>query len=289
MNAGHAETMSTTQAISAWLVSFLITAGIALALHWQAPVLEDRMLEDVDTPVIVIGSSLTLHAVSPFAAGQQPSLLGDGRAHTRLAVLSLTEREGLELLRKALASGVETVLVEASPFIIDVHHIHQAKQHSVWETIGLAVFAFSRSVWAGAMAMGGEPADWDWRIAVEPENLNDDFALVPHIMEAVFPLTLHPPSHPQEMRAIAQEARRMGIDVILVAPPRPQTTSEIIGPETVGELAKRLTGLAAELDLPLFRPAPFWPDAFFVDQGHLNLRGRHRFMSELAAWSKQRP
>ncbi|MCR9136718.1 MAG: hypothetical protein NXI27_12020 [Alphaproteobacteria bacterium] len=288
MSAGHAETMSATQAASVWLMSFLMAAGIALALSWHAPVLEERMFEDVDTPVIVIGSSLTLHAVSPFATGQQPSLLGDGRAHTRLAVMSLTERESLGLLRQALASDVETVLVEANPFIIDVHHVHQAKQHSFLEAIGLAVLAFSQSVWAGAMEMAREPTDWNWRIAVEPGNLDDDFTLVPHILEAVFPLTLHPPSHPREMRAIAKEARRRGIEIILVAPPRPEATLDILGPETAGELAMRLTGLAAELDLPLFHTALFWPDDFFVDQGHLNSRGRHRFMSELAAWSKQR-
>lgn len=289
MNAVHTAVMSTSQAIAAWAVSFVLAVSIAAVFYTHAPTFEDRVFEGVNAPIVVIGSSLLLFGISPSSDGRDTALLGDGRAHTRLAITALRERESLDLLQKAIESGAETILLEANTFVVDIQHVHRAAQRGPWEVFKHRVPQFFRPIRAGARAIGGVGSEFDGRFVRDVKGIDTESTFDMGKLTTDYPLVLHPPRYPAEMATIVQDARRAGIEIMLVAPPRPQAAADILGPEVTGALEEQLIGLAANLDLPLFRPEAVWPNQFFVDHGHLNLRGRRRFMSELAAWSTQRP
>lgn len=284
--------ISTGQAVWAWMISLVLATSLAVVFYGHAPTLEERVFDGVDSPVIVIGSSLMLFGISPSSQGSDSSLLGDGRAHTRLGVTALKDHESLGLLRRALETGVQTIVLEANTFVIDLQKYHRARQRAKtrgpWETLRRHAPRFFRPVRAGARALSGLSPEPTGRSIRDIGVLDDGIRLDPGKLNADYPLIPHPLRYPDEMRALVRQAGRAGIEIILVAPPRPRAAADILGPEVLVALAEQITGLAADLELPLFRPGPIWPNEYFADHGHLNYRGRLRFMSELAAWSMQR-
>ena len=77
------------------------------------------------------------------------------------------------------------------------------------------------------------------------------------------------------------------MQVVLLAPPRSEAAADYLGEEATKNLESHVRDVANRLDLPVFMPQSFWPNEFFVDQAHLNRRGRQRFCAELAEWSSK--
>lgn len=289
MKAAAAAGMPPRLAVWAWSLSFLLALVAAVMLVRHAPTLPDQVFDDVDTPIVVIGSSLSLFGVSPSRQPGDASLLGDGRDHTRLAVTALKDEEGLELLQRAIETGAQTILLEANTFVVELQHMHRARQRGFWENLRHRAPWFSRSVRAGALQLLGLDAEPNGRFVRDVGPLDDGIDINPGKLKADYPLVWHSPRHPNKMKALVRQAQQAGTEIILIAPPRPRVAADILGPDVLQALADRITGLAADLELPLFRPQPVWPNAFFADHGHLNTSGRQRFMAELSDWSQQRP
>lgn len=288
MTAGVAVRMPASLALWAWTVSLLLTLAAAVALYRHAPTLPDQVFKGVDTPIVVIGSSLTLFGISPSRQSGETSLLGDGRDHTRLAITALRDDESLDLLQRAIETGAQTILLEANTFVVELQHMHRARQRGPWETLRHEAPWFSWSVRAGALELLGLDPEPNGRFIRDVGPFDAGIDINPGKLKADYPLVWHPPRHLDEMRALVRQAEQAGVDIVLLAPPRPRAAADILGPDAMNALAEEITGLAADLQLPLFRPQPVWPNDYFADHGHLNTSGRRRFMSELSDWSQQR-
>jgi|GEM_PF-2195246 len=289
MKVGAAAGMPVRLAVWAWSLSFLLALVAAVTLVRHAPTLPDRVFDGVDTPVVVIGSSLSLFGISPSRQQGDASLLGDGRDHTRLAITALKDDESLDLLQRAIETGAQTILLEANTFVVELQHMHRARQRGPWENLRHRAPWFFRSVRAGVLELLGLDPEPNGRFVHDVGPFDDGIDINPGKLEADYPLVWHPPHHLDKMKELVRQAEQAGTEIILIAPPRSRVAADILGPDVLQALADRITGLAADLELPLFRPQPVWPNAFFADHGHLNTIGRQRFMAELSDWSQQRP
>jgi len=89
----------------------LAAASLCIASIARTPLRDPlKGLSLPKAPVVAIGSSLTAFGIAPEDDGRN-SLLGDGRAHVRLASARLEEREAIALVRLAVAGGAESVIV----------------------------------------------------------------------------------------------------------------------------------------------------------------------------------
>ncbi len=80
-------------------------------------------------------------------------------------------------------------------------------------------------------------------------------------------------------------AHHRGIDIYLIAPPLPQVVADYIGADGTALLEQHIHDTAELIGLPLLYNGEFWPNALFLNAGHLNSDGRARFMEELTdAW-----
>lgn len=289
MNAGVVSGMPARLAVWAWTVSLLLALAATVTLYRNAPTLPDQVFKSVDTPIVIIGSSLSLFGIAPSRQQGEPSLLGDGRDHTRLAITALKDDESLDLLQRAIETGAQTILLEANPFVVELQHMYRARQRGPFEHLRHKAPWFFRSVRAGALEFIGLDPEPNGRFVRDVGPLDGEIDINPGKLKADYPLVSHSPRHLDKMKALVRQAEQAGIEIVFLAPPRPRAAADILGPEVLDAIAREITGLAAELELPLFRPQPVWPNDFFADHGHLNTSGRRRFMAELSDWSRQRP
>ncbi len=238
------------------------------------------------SPVVVIGSSLMLHAVPPLGNGTG-SLLGDGRAHARLAVSSITEVQTVALLRLVLSGGAKTVLIEANALAFDFASSAPASDQGSIRPVALMQPLLDLSTRARqplSALINQRP-----RLTSEAEKLDTDFSVKPGDMAKNYPLHLRFPAHPEALQAALTMAAANGIELILIAPPRSQLAANAMGSEATETLRLHFQTLAHRLNLPLFQPSAVWPNDHFIDAAHMSRRGRTRFLKELAQWWPSRP
>lgn len=271
-----------------------------LALIWCAVIALGTLVavalptfnEDVETifgnipaaPVIVIGSSLMLHAAPPFGGGAD-SLLGDGREHARLAVSSITEVQTVDLLRHVLNGGAKTVLIEASALAFDFAPEAPASDQGSIRAVALTKPLLDLSTRARqplSDLINQRPKGP--RLTLEAEKLDADFSVKPAEIRKYYSLHLRFAVRTEALEAALRMAAATGVELILIAPPRSQAAANAMGAEATETLRLHFQTLAHRLNLPLFQPSAVWPNDHFIDAAHMSRRGRTRFLNELAQW-----
>jgi hypothetical protein len=106
-------------------------------------------------------------------------------------------------------------------------------------------------------------------------------------LRRLYPLHIRAPSDMERLMRLVDTAHSRGVEIWLLAPPRSETASKLIGPNGKERLSEAVKQLASKLGCRLFSPAHFWPDNLFTDQAHLNIEGRARFLAELKAAAKE--
>ena len=236
-------------------------------------------------PVIVIGSSLMRHAVPPLGEGAD-SLLGDGRAHARLAVSSITESQTVALLGLVLKTGAQTVLIEANPLAFDFASSAPVPDQGRIRPVVVMQSILDLSMQARAPLFG---LLYSLQLTEEAQQLDAAFLVQPNVLAKNYPLHLRNPADPKALEAVLKTATTKGVSLILIAPPRSQLAANAMGTQATETLRQHFQALARRLDLPLFQPSAVWPNDHFIDAAHMNRRGRARFMQELAQWWAHRP
>ena len=229
-----------------------------------------------EVPVVVIGSSLMMYAVPPFGS-RKNSLLGDSREHVRLALSSITERQTIELLKRVLASPAERVFVEIHPFCFDFAFqtrrdgiLQQTRLHDLVDRIRTSSVHSRRELGrrSGWSSDTQDQHSIKETITHEPTRLDEAFHIESHSLTQVYPLRLRTPRHLGKLEELLELAKERQIEIVLVAPPRSQTTLEYLGNESAEALERHIQDVAEQLERPLFRPARCWPDEYFIDQAH---------------------
>lgn len=276
--------------LPAWVMAFaaaaFVLAGLVLAerLWWAQP---GRFPQ---APVVVLGSSLMLHAFPEQGPAKWP--VDDRRDYVRFAVNSLDEVQTLDLLDLVAKRPTEVVLVEINPIAFDFAFEGQTQE--AWASWVLAPFnelrRFSiqtrRGLKIAIGAFGGTGTPIQQMMATAPPD--HAFRVEADVLAKAYPLSLRSPRDAPRLRRIIADARAAGIEIIFVVPPRSTSAESYMGKATGIEAQKHFAALAEEFGVRLFQPAFAWPDRFFNDQAHLNRAGALRFQEELADWWRQR-
>lgn len=270
----------------AWGVAFAAVALILFGLiqferrWWSEP---DRLPQ---APVIVIGSSLMLHAFPEQSPAKWP--VDDRLTYARLAISGLDERQTLDLLGLVLKRPTKVVLVEINPIAFDF--AFQRQVQDAWAASILMPLNEVRQFTGKARrgfriilsALGGAvPIIQKMTSSAPPDR---PFHVGPDGLARFYPLFLRAPREAEHLRGLIAEAREKGIEIVLGVPPRSATAANYIGRQAALQAQKHFATLAEELGVRLFQPEFAWPDRFFNDQAHLNRAGALRFQEELAAW-----
>ncbi|MGZ0172149.1 MAG: hypothetical protein ACKVHE_21615 [Planctomycetales bacterium] len=250
-----------------------------------------------DAPVVVIGSSLMMYAVPGAESGEQ-SLLGDGRGHIRLGVGSITESQTITLLERVLESQAECIFIEIQPLGMDLAHVTRREQ-GIRRTFLHELIDQIRTFSLNSRRELGTRSGWrtktplrssaHWSMTSEPSGLDAVFNIPRNSLERNYPIRRRPPAELGRLNRLLSLAKNRNTDVIMIAPPRSQTAVDYMGTARSISLEEHFQNLAEQLDVPLFQPARCWPDEYFIDQAHMNRRGRKRFCNELARWSSEQP
>lgn len=282
--------MNSRAILLAWAMAFaaaaLVLVGLARTeqLWWSQP---GRFPQ---APVVVLGSSLMLHAFPEQGPAKWP--IDDRRSYVRFAVNSLEEEQTLDLLDLVTKRPTEMVLVEINPIAFDFAFERQTQE--AWASWVLSPFnglrRFSIQTRRGLKivvgAFGGTGTPIQQMMATAP--LDQTFHIETDVLAKAYPLSLRSPRDAPRLRRIIANARDAGIEIIFVVPPRSASAESYMGKEAGIEAQKHFAALAQDFGVPLFQPAFAWPDRFFNDQAHLNRAGALRFQEELADWWRQR-
>jgi len=246
-----------------------------------------------ESPTVVIGSSLMKCAVPNIGSAEQ-SLLGDKRDHVRLALGGITESQTIALLERVLTFPTKRVFVEIHPLCVDfarqtrgiswtfprqwVDRIRTFSANSRRE-LGTRYQRFSETRLRSPVRL---------LMTSEPRKLDAAFQVSISRLRETYPIHMRSPRELGRLKQLLSLAKDRHIDIALIAPPRSETALNYMGIDSARSLERHFHDLARQLELPLFQPARSWPDEYFIDQAHMNRRGRKRFCNELAKWSSER-
>lgn len=271
-----------------WCAAITLVTLIVVALNTFTKAAQDNFDNMPAAPVVVIGSSLMKSAVPSFGQGND-SLLGDGRAHVRYAVGSITEDTTVELLRLALNGGAKTVLIEANALAFDF-----ASKGSTFHQDGAQLDRLIKPLFDLSTRIRQKLREFIFgqhptvTFISEADNLDNHFSVKPNA-KAKYPLYLRLPQYPDLLEATLMLASKNGVELILIAPPRSQWAADVMGPEATETLRLHFQTLSDRLNLPLFQPSAVWSNEHFIDAAHMSRQGRTRFLNELAQWWASRP
>lgn len=280
--------MSSVRLAAIWVASLLLAATVLAGLERIAA--GASLLEIPAEPIIAIGSSAFRHAFPPSAEGAQ-SILGDGRAHLRLAKGDIDEREELDLLEQVLKGSTQTVLLDINPFAFDFARFVEENARfapRVGTQLTAELIEWSRDLDQGLARRRHAQTEPLINSLTEEAEIDKPFEFEREKMRLVYPLHLRGPYHLARLAELIARARSRGIEIVLVALPRAHLAAQFFGPDGDAELQSHLVEIARQLGLPLFATETFWPDPLFVDNGHLNRAGRARFLVELREWWQRR-
>ncbi len=247
--------------------------------------------------VVVIGSSLMRFAFPGFKENGA-GILGDDRPHIRLAIPGIKETESNLLLHQALQSRPSIILIEANAYIYDLkHHIPEKVEVVARGTKLLEqIRELSQNLREHLLvAVGIKPKpDIPYEFVrfeqanAEPETLNRPFYAPEERLLQRFPLHIRGPREEEIFLKALKIAKENNIEIVLLATPR----AEIIVPYNEENMAvhleKSYRKMAQRYGLPLFLPDLIWPNDFFIDTGHVNEKGRVRYLQEFKNWWQER-
>jgi len=278
----------TVRALSVvWAVVLIVVIGFTAFMERLGASVFEKPLDIGGAEVVVVGSSLIRDAVpwDPVEGG----IFGDGRLHKRLAKPLIDERMSLKYLRDAITGGATIVVVEISAFSFDYNRNSPEKTGPV---SGPTRFDFIRDFSAridlGIQQLGDED-DIVQDISYEYHDPREEFDGVPREKyNLLFPLYPKRPKYDEALREQIRRAKMQGTDIVFVSMPRSATVEAYMSAEEYDALIDHQRAIAAEYGVPLIVLGPFWPDDHFRDISHPNIRGRERFLSEIADWIEAR-
>jgi hypothetical protein len=192
----------------------------------------------------------------------------------RITLNNLSDAETVERVRDAVDVGVREIFVEIDPllrvfrsgevpaYFRMVRDFSDRLRGAAIHTLGLGPAVANDGISSDSLGEGTYNGNTD-ALALD------------------YPVFVRAPRDPTAIAEALAIARRQGLDIVWVAMPRSQTAAAYLGPAFETAFAGRLQEFAANFGARIWRPTKSWPDAFFVDQAHLNAAGRARFMSEL--------
>lgn len=260
-----------------WLCAIAISAGLMTALLRLTEV-PDPELRWMNSPPfsLAIGTSLIRRALPAEASAREffPEAGGNDRI-VRSASPSLSDSESLQRLQRAIDLGIRQILIEIDPLLRSFggpDHIpvrlHPVRHFS--ERLRLAALqSLSRT------SSAAEEAAFDLQYSRRVYDGNPDN------LSKYGVIAVHPPRDPDSIARALAAARRKGVKVRWIAMPRSETAVDYFGPAIEAEFAAQLAQFAEKFDATIWRPARYWPNQYFADQGHLNAAGQARFISEL--------
>lgn len=270
--------MTARSIATAWFVALSACCGLIVTL----------LAVPLDNPfagyrVAVIGSSLMRHAVPPTG-----DILGEGQAHLRFGPSGVTEGEVLDALEQAVAARPETVLVEVNPLIRDFANERGPREcdDRVSMLRAEAGRLHARVTDAARIFLGRKRMN---RAFDEQADLDREWLLDTDLVERTYPLFLRDISCRNRFSAMVSQAKAQGTSIVLVLPPRSQTSRRLLGADAADALRQQAGRLAMRHGLRLYAPAAYWPDALFQDHAHVNGRGRAAFQADLRNWWAHRP
>jgi hypothetical protein len=239
-----------------------------------------------EAPIVFIGTSLLACGVAPHGR----NILGDGRAHARLAASNLDEEHIVALAERVLAAGTaHTIVLEVNPFFRTFASRPEPGDEPVFRR-WLAGLQQRLHLIRGVLV-----ARFKAEVGMAPPvtMMLEDKVLRPapgtqdRQLAATYPLKLREPRTAAQLQALVARARASGREIVFVLPPRPLRAVRHQGVAVVARQDARAAALASHLGVRLIPPRPLlddaWPDELFVDHGHLNPAGRARWAQELAA------
>jgi hypothetical protein len=267
-----------------WLGALALASLIfgSIAVFGSAPQAPSQ-LQGAD--VVFIGSSLTRAAIPP--AG---NLFGDGRRHVRLSIRGgMSEQRGTEVLAWAVEASVPHVYVEAQPYLRTMkknveRYANVTDRGPTW----MAGFTGSlnravdvvKPVRRTALRILGIDERLPWRfLDTDDERIGRTYNGNTKGFETRYPLLVHQPRRPLALHEVLSEARRRNIQVTFLMYPQSQTLADYLGPNFVDQMTSAIDTFQREFGVELWAPAMSWPDEFFRDRGHMNLKGRERYLA----------
>lgn len=84
-----------------------------------------------------------------------------------------------------------------------------------------------------------------------------------------------------ELRELIRSARPKQVRLIFATMPRSASAAVVAGEEFEQSYSANLQKFETRFGVEVWRPAVSWPDEFFFDRSHVNVRGRKRFLEAL--------
>lgn len=269
--------MSAARLILAWTAAVFAVCLLCASVLYvgsQTPlVVPPTELDDIET--VVIGSSLTQAAIPAFESGNG-GLLDNRRPYELLVVVAMREDQALAILDRVVELGVSTVIVEANDFVYD--RVDKAWSDRVTKALGQM---FRRGL---ALLKGSHKADLAFREGEFPKIGETMNAGRTHCKPKSRIVVKDGNAGLAEM---IDRARDKAIEVILFLPPSSECYDN--GAKGAVRAINVQAGLLADdLGAPIWRPDGPWANDLFRDPGHLNIRGRERFLHEFSTWLRAR-
>jgi hypothetical protein len=265
-----------------WSLLLCLTGTASLLLLAHSSTFGERL--SVQAPVAVIGTSLVAYAVPPSG----DDLLGDGRSFIRIAANGMSEETVITVAEQLIAERkVETLLLEAYPFMRDFRGApHQPSLQTPMQRWLYMLLLESNSIKRTLKAVLGHVLGYQPEPLFLDEVSDGSFDVIDETaMRASYPLRLRRPRLEPSLRDIVDAAKKQGILTFFIAPPRSAAAGAVMGASEAARLDLHIREEASRLNIELLFPATIWPNDFFKDQGHLNRKGRIRFIEELRrAW-----
>lgn len=274
--------------VACWITALAAVAGATFCL--ASPVERPRVdFSGVD--IAVIGTSISRNAYPPTSSSE--TILGDGRSHLRIGMPFGSPEDIENLFEQALDDGVQVIIIEANPFIFAWAHQVERFECTDWEClVRKDLRLVRRDVSERVLWLLGRETAYETRIGnglieVPGQLLEQQFS--DHegngrgATHRGFPLHVLRNIPDARLRALVARAHRDKVEVIMAQPPRSMRARAFLGQQE-SELRQDSQRLADALHVPLFLPEPTWDDSHYIDWGHLNGKGRQRFLSSLRDW-----
>lgn len=275
--------MNPQQVIIAWSLALCGNLLFFSAAH------HPFQLQMAGKPIAVVGTSLVAYGL-PDEDTITGSLLSDGRKHVRVGLANPTELEILQLGNQALEQNAELIFIEASPFVRSFSHKADRDPGCNFSIKQIKVGANSMvnrlfsSAQVTALSIMGKYRNQARDQAIRPTELELGKVQDSLPNTDLYPLRPHPVLCPDHLRTFLFAANAKNTQVILILPPRSSYGEKFAGLGSSPALALQAREMAKAYGLELFSPTGPWPNALFVDSGHMNRRGRARLLSELQNW-----
>lgn len=265
-----------------WITS-LALAGLAFAGLFLAGSVMPSL---PSAPVMVIGTSLLRYGI-PTTGGGTEAILGDGRAHVRLSVDSITEVEALRLASLALQGNTQTLIIEINPFCrdfaLDLRAQSQDQHRPVSWMTSLRTGSATLRLSFDDIVLGKRTAANKFAAMFKPANFDPARNTGITDLTLLYPLNLRQPKQSDGLIKLLAAAKSKNVDVYFLAPPRSALAVQFQGGQAIVAQRKNQLAVADRFGVELIDIGQTWPNAYFIDQGHLNFAGRQRFLKELRA------